>query len=245
MDNSSKRTKHRWRMALLLPGWVFFGFVVSAAILRLLSFLLVFFDISFDHVNPAVLTTVYSALVYLTMIAVVILLPRLILKIKINRFDLGLFRFPTWSDIAAALAGYVMYVVPAVILMMVVLRVMPGIDMEKVQDVGFLGIIRNYEYALAFLTLVVIAPVAEEIIFRGYLLNRLGNYVPFWLSILIVSVVFGLIHGNVVLAVDTFVLSVVLCVLRRASGSLWSPILLHMTKNGIAYYILFIGPLIR
>ena len=97
---------------------------------------------------------------------------------------------------------------------------------------------------MAFLTLVVIAPVAEETIFRGYLLGKLRKFVPVWLAILATSVLFGAVHGAWNLAIDTFALSVVMSLLRQNTGSLWASILLHMTKNGIAFYILFINPAI-
>jgi membrane protease YdiL (CAAX protease family) len=101
---------------------------------------------------------------------------------------------------------------------------------------------------LAFVTLVVIAPLAEEVLFRGYLYGKLKQYIPIWLAVIVVSAIFGIFHlfgtdpiaWN--LAVDTFALSVVLCVLRETTGNLWASVLLHMLKNGIAFYLLFINP---
>ena len=93
---------------------------------------------------------------------------------------------------------------------------------------------------LAFITLVVIAPVAEEVLFRGYLYGKLKKYVPVWAAILITSALFGLIHGTWNVAVDTFALSIILCLLRESTGGIWASILLHMIKNGIAFYFLFI-----
>jgi membrane protease YdiL (CAAX protease family) len=43
-------------------------------------------------------------------------------------------------------------------------------------------------------------------------------------------------------AADTFALSLVLCTLRQITGNIWAGVLLHMIKNGIAYYFLFINP---
>jgi hypothetical protein len=97
---------------------------------------------------------------------------------------------------------------------------------------------------------VIIAPIAEEVLFRGYLLGKLKKSVPIWLAILITSLLFGAFHlvnsGNYSwnLAIDTFALSIVLCSLRVLTGSIWASILLHMVKNGIAFYLFFISPLL-
>jgi membrane protease YdiL (CAAX protease family) len=95
---------------------------------------------------------------------------------------------------------------------------------------------------LAFVTLVVVAPIAEEIIFRGYMYGKLKKFVPIWVAILATSLLFGAVHGAWNLAIDTFALSIVLCSLREFTGNIWASILLHMVKNGIAFYILFIYP---
>jgi len=125
---------------------------------------------------------------------------------------------------------------------MLATNVLPGFNVNQVQDTGFDQLSARYEYILAFMTLVVIAPIAEEVLFRGYLYGKLKKFVPVWAAIVVTSVLFGFIHGAWNLAVDTFALSVVLCLLRESTGSIWSSILLHMAKNGIAFYILFINP---
>ena len=90
--------------------------------------------------------------------------------------------------------------------------------------------------------LVIIAPVAEELLFRGYLLGKLRKHAPLWVAILVTSVIFGAIHLAWNVGIDVFALSIVLCVVRVVSGSLWPSIMLHMLKNGLAFYLLFINP---
>ena len=72
--------------------------------------------------------------------------------------------------------------------------------------------------------------------------GKLKKFVPIWVAILVTSALFGSIHGAWNLAIDTFALSIVLCLLRESTGNIWASILLHMAKNGIAFYILFINP---
>jgi len=35
----------------------------------------------------------------------------------------------------------------------------------------------------------------------------------------------------------------VLCTLRIVTGSIWAGVLLHMIKNGLAFYVLFVAPM--
>lgn len=87
---------------------------------------------------------------------------------------------------------------------------------------------------LYWMTLVVTAPVAEEIIFRGFLMrgwseSRLGIAG----TILLTSAVFAAIHlqYNVVTLLMVFALGVVLGVMRWRSGSTLLPIMMHAAWN--------------
>jgi membrane protease YdiL (CAAX protease family) len=121
---------------------------------------------------------------------------------------------------------------------------LPWIDQNQTQDVGFADINTAWEYVAAFFGLVVLPPVAEELIFRGYLLGRLREKFSAWPAAIVVSAVFGFVHGQWNVGLDVFVLSLFLCYLRERTGSVWAGMALHGLKNGIAYFFLFIGPLI-
>ena len=89
-----------------------------------------------------------------------------------------------------------------------------------------------------------VVPFAEEILFRGYLYGKLRRVLPVWVAIIIVGLVFGGLHGAWNVAIDTFALNIILCYLRETTDGLWAPILLHMAKNGVAFYFLFINPVL-
>lgn len=230
---------------IILPIWVFFSFVAAQLLLTILVALAVFFDIPFRNINEAALNASLAAIMYILMLGIGVGIPILFKKMKISKDELGISRLPSWMDIIITPAGFIVYLILTAILMFVaseLVSYLPWIDLNQSQDVGFNNIYRQFEYLLAFITLVIMAPVAEELLFRGFLFGKLKKYVPIWLAIVITSLLFGLIHGQWDLAIDTFALSVILCVLRLSTGSIWAPILLHMTKNGIAYYFLFINP---
>ena len=238
----------KWRrawMALVLPAWVVASFYLAQAILIGIVWLLDYFNVPLDLINQSILSTAMSALVYIITLVLIWLTPVFIKKYHVASLDnIGMNRLPSWVDILITPAGLIIYLVMSSLLMLAATHFLTWIDINQVQETGFNNLSKYYEYILAFSTLVIIAPVAEEVLFRGYLFGKLKNYIPTWVAILITSALFGAIHGQWDLAIDTFALSVVLCLLREATGSLWASILLHMTKNGIAFYILFINPLI-
>ena len=96
------------------------------------------------------------------------------------------------------------------------------------------------ERGLAFITLVVIAPIIEEIIFRGWLYGKLRIIIPKWLAILITSLLFGLIHMQWNVGISVFAMSIVTCTLREITGTIYSGILVHMINNGVAFCLVYI-----
>lgn len=235
-------TRRKWWMVIVIPAWVFVSFFAAQVITGGIVWLLVQLHVPLASLNQAVLNATLAAVLYVVTLVLVIGLPWLVKKHYTTRQDIGLTRLPSWMDILVTPAGLIVYLIVSSLLILLATNVLPGFDVSQPQDTGFDQLGLRYEYVLAFLTLVVIAPVAEEILFRGYLYGKLKKFVPVWLAIMATSILFGLVHGAWNLAIDTFALSVVLCLLREVTGSIWAPILLHMTKNGIAFYLLFINP---
>lgn len=224
-----------------LPLWVVLSFFVA----QLFSMLLVtgadYLGFDLGEMNQSVLMLILSALAYVFMIVFIIIVPRLVIKNTTSLKEIGINRLPSWTDILLSPAALIIYLLISVILSTIFAMIFPSIDLNQAQETGFNNLTQNYEYYLAFIALVILAPVAEEVIFRGYLYGKLKKYVPIWAAIIMTSVVFGAVHGAWNLAIDTFALSIIMCTLRELTGNIWSSILLHMTKNGIAYYFLFIN----
>lgn len=232
----------RWWLVIVLPGWVLAGFGLANGVLLAVIQVLVALGVPFGMMNKTILNFVIAACIYILSVIIVIGVPWGIKKYKTSKQEIGLTRLPSWMDIGLAPAGGVVYVVCSIALLAFVKAFIPGVDLEQVQEVGFGNLSYGYEFVLAFVALIVIAPVFEEILFRGYLYGKLRKTLPVWAAVLVVSVVFAAIHGQWNVAFDVFVLSVVLCSLREVSGNIWAGILLHMCKNGLAFYFLFVNP---
>lgn len=82
-----------------------------------------------------------------------------------------------------------------------------------------------------FLCNVVMAPLVEEILFRGLALSRLREAFPDGVALLISSAIFGLAHGQIIWICYTFVVGLVLGYVMLKTGSGRACILMHACFN--------------
>lgn len=240
---------HRWWAIVALPAWVFVSFIFAQVFVVALIALLQELGVDFAGVNTSILESVGAALIYSLCFGIIVTLPWTIKRYRTTRSDLGLTRLPSWMDIGLAPAGFVIYLISSGLVMYAVAQLVPGFNATERQEIGFQDLTKQYEYVLAFVTLVIVAPIAEEAIFRGYLYGKLRKAVPMWVTILVTSLLFGLLHmkldggfiAGINVGIDVFILSVAMCGLREITGSIWAGVLLHMMKNSLAYYLLFIN----
>ena len=83
---------------------------------------------------------------------------------------------------------------------------------------------------VAGILIVVVAPVSEEVFFRGFMFAGLRRAMPLWIAAVISAAVWGSLHltgGNVGVAIQLAVFGVILAFLYERSGSLWAPIMAH------------------
>lgn len=161
--------------------------------------------------------------------------------------DLGL-KKPKAADIGYALAGFFIYFVIYIIVIQLVQAFIPGLNLDQKQELGFSMDTTGGLLGLIFISLVILPPIAEEILVRGFLYTGLRTKLRKIDAAIVASLLFGAAHlqagsGNGLLwvaALDTFILSLVLVYLRDKTDRLWASIYLHMMKNGLAFAVLFI-----
>ena len=185
---------------------------------------------------------VYTLLSYVLAVVLIVPVPYLInKKFKTDREELGLNGLPTWTDIGLAPIGYIAATLLALGLVSI-FSLFPWFNATETQDVGANLIATGWDRALAFIRLVIIAPIAEELVFRGWLYGKLRAKVAMPIAILLVSALFGLVHGQWNVGVNVFAMSIILCGLREVTGTIYAGILMHMIKNAIALAILIFFP---
>lgn len=201
--------------------------------------------------NQAVVATLLAAVGYAFGLMLAIGMPALARKKLASKVTLGLQRLPSFGDIGIGTLSVLPYYVASGIIIWFGLEVLNVINPDVGQQIPFENLSMRIEYIVAFITLVVLAPFAEELLFRGYFLGRLGEKIGKWVAVVVTAMVFGLMHlvgfneQGIVLqwsaAGDTFALGLVAGLLRVLTGSIWAGVILHAVKNGIAYYFLFIA----
>lgn len=221
--------------ALGLAAWV-------GAVLFCVQWALVFLFraiIPYEVLASNWFNAVYSFACYAISSVIIIAVPWRFLKNKTTRDELGLRGLPTWTDILLAPIGLIVSLIVAGALTALLMLILPQVDWQQAQEVGFQGLYAMSDYMIAFACLVVLAPVVEELIFRGWLYGKLRVRMSAVPAILITSVLFGIMHGQMNVGVVVFAMSVVMCISRELTGTIWAGILIHMIKNGIAFYFLF------
>lgn len=233
---------HGWLKTTL---WVVaisaYVFAVVAGVQFLLSLLLVHI-LPVEAFDSPVTNTVFSVVSYLLAIMIIIVLPPRIFKNKLtkpSRESLGLKGLPTWTDIGLAPVGYVVSILLATGLT-ALFKFFPWFNAAETQDLGYSPYIMGFDRGLAFVMLAIIAPIAEEIIFRGWLYGKLRIKIPKWVAILITSFLFGLIHLQWNVGVTVFCMSVVTCTLREVTGTIYAGMLVHMLSNGVAFFLVYV-----
>ncbi len=78
---------------------------------------------------------------------------------------------------------------------------------------------------------IIIAPIAEEVIFRGYLYPVAKRYSERWFAALFTGLLFGVVHFNLMALPLLIVMGVVLVILYEVTGSLWITIGCHAAFN--------------
>jgi uncharacterized protein len=90
---------------------------------------------------------------------------------------------------------------------------------------------------LLFLVVGILAPIFEEILFRGILYTSLRRYMPAVSSTIIISLLFAFIHFDLGVLFQLFFLSAILTVVYERSGSLIPSIVLHCVWNSVVFVL--------
>lgn len=90
---------------------------------------------------------------------------------------------------------------------------------------------RESNIIINILATVILAPILEEILFRGILFGVIKHYIGFGWALIISSVAFGVAHGIGLYTIIGAVCGIVLTCSYELSGTLLIPIAIHMLNN--------------
>lgn len=119
---------------------------------------------------------------------------------------------------------------------------------------GLLNVIELYRYSptfqeisqiqfdtpiwLGILSYGILAPLGEEVVFRGVVYGQLKKVMKVPAAIVLSGLAFGLFHGNLVQAVYATVIGVLLALVYELYGTLAAPMVFHSVANLFVYIVL-------
>ena len=190
-------------------------------------------------------TIVVDVLLYAALIAVVYLAGRdLAARYAGWGWALGLQR-PKPIDGAWVAAGIGMTLLGRLVVVLVATALTGGKAVSQSQNLH-VHVDSPAVYVVLGVIAVLVAPVVEEIVFRGLMLRSFMRRLGFWPAALLSSAVFALLHtyqvstlaGALTLSGVIFALGLSNCLLVRWSGRLTAGIIVHAFYNALAITVL-------
>lgn len=150
------------------------------------------------------------------------------------------FDLPRGADTGRIIGWAALLLVAQVAALSALTALVPGLRDVPVDNVGFLREERLATVLVVGVAAVIVAPVLEELLFRGLVLRGLMLKIGFWPAAVVSSAFFGVFHAQgtgleaVPIVVATGVFGLGLCVLVRRTGRLGPAIGVHALRNAIA-----------
>jgi membrane protease YdiL (CAAX protease family) len=91
------------------------------------------------------------------------------------------------------------------------------------------------------ITVVILAPIFEEMIFRARLYNILSRNTSPLMSASLSAVAFGVVHMQPIVVVEALVVGVVLSYFYLSKRSIFAPIILHSFSNALSYALILLS----
>jgi uncharacterized protein len=113
--------------------------------------------------------------------------------------------------------------------------VVPNVEMQEMLRKLFAAIPDTMPNSiLLFAAVALVAPVLEELLFRGLLQNSLAHKLPIWAAIALSALVFGAMHMDIYAMPPLVFMGAVFGIIYHLTGSLRVTIMLHVINNAAA-----------
>lgn len=160
----------------------------------------------------------------------------------LKRFRLGWSRvgwrkFNLLQAVGLVFLMLVSFTVAVAILTAVVAYLIPAFNANQAQTNEFTGQTVSHP-VLTLLALVIIPPIIEETVFRGFIFPALSKRFGLIFGAVSTSILFGFAHLQANVGIYTFVLSLALCFMYVKLRSIFPGMALHMLNNYLAFIAL-------
>ena len=167
------------------------------------------------------------------------LLGLLLRRYKLGPGALGLRKFKFWQALGLVVLSYILFMFCLAGVYALIKVLFPVVNLDQTQVTGFEGVSSSAGVAMGFIVLVILAPIVEELFFRGLLFPAFLKRQPIVLASMLSSLIFGVFHAQLNIGIYTALLGLFLCFLYYRLGSIIPGISLHMINNLLAFLVLF------
>ena len=154
---------------------------------------------------------------------------------------------PLWSDVGRIVRWSLLLLLAQSAVIGLARLVVPALRDVPVENATFLRDQSPAALVVLALAAVLVAPVLEELLFRGVVLRGLMLRTGFWPAAVVSSVCFGALHATAVgleglpIVLATGVFGLGLCVLTRRTGRLGPAVGVHALRNALAVAAVALG----
>lgn len=150
----------------------------------------------------------------------------------------------SWHNVVAGLVYGLIGVVVITVVVEFLLQPLAeafGFQIPEVQET-LRQLVASPAAPLAVFVIVVLAPLAEELFFRGMLFQALEGRLRLWPAAVLSAAVFGAAHLPELLVVAlTFLLGTYLAMIFRRRGTIVTPFVAHLVFNGVGVLLIRVG----
>jgi uncharacterized protein len=243
MGERRKTLGYNWVESILLGLLLLFGLDVliglSIAFMLNISDFGYYLPFDLEHSLEEGSVPVNFVFYTISRVGALLLLLNFLRRRSVSLRSIGFRSFNYKTSAKVILLSVFIFFVLVALAFFVVHLIYPEANLDQEQDIFFRYATDRHELLLAFISVALIAPVAEETIFRGFMLPVLKKRFGIVLAILITSLLFGLIHVQLNIVVMTFVLGLLLGWIVYKTSSIWPAILFHSLKNSVAFLLIF------
>lgn len=241
--------KKAFVVGLLIVFAIFFGSQIGGAIIGGIVLSLTTYTNSSTNITDLITNNVFAQLFLTFIIAIVtsgavLIVAKKVFGDKEFKTKLLLMKKPTVRQFGEVAVVYTIYYLSLVVVATIV-SIFTSVNVDQAQELGISDPQSILSKIAVFGMLVILPPLYEELLFRGFVFQLLKKHSGVIVSFVSTSILFGIAHLeydnlNWIAAIDTLIFSGFLIYISQKHKSIYSAMLLHAIKNGIAFYILFV-----
>lgn len=152
--------------------------------------------------------------------------------------DFGLRKFSLWRAIITIVGVFMIFIGLLFVAYLLITVLWPQINLDEAQKNGFELGRHGAGLIGSFIVTVLVAPIIEEVYFRGFLLPAFSSKWGDLIGIVLSSAIFGVLHMQVNVGIYTFILGVLLSLMYIRFRSIGPGIMLHVLNNALAFFVL-------